>query len=263
MRERMDRPGDDGPRGPGLGELTDAILGWNTQVFKTTLFSLLDPVGVTRAALNSDAKRFMSPLRLFVLLFGLLMALTALISSDAMSSFSTMVGASDEALSSWLAGRSVTLEMIDASFGVWMSIAVWPIMIIGVAPYILLFKLYRPSRTLYGHLLAYLVTNNGAMALQLLIMVALTPFVELQTNTFISTGVLLLVYLVTTARLIFALYSETVLGGALKMLGVIVLTPIALAFTGILQFLFIEALLQLRFDLSVIQLLAFEAELTP
>jgi hypothetical protein len=251
----------DGPRGPGLGELTDAVLGWNGRVLSTTLFSLLDPVRVTRAALNSETGRFMSPLRLFILLFGLLLTLSALVDTQGAMSFSATIGASEEATAAWLAGETVTLAMIDQSYGFWMSFGIWPIMIIGVAPYILLFKLYRPSRTFYGHILAYLVTNNGAVAVQLLIMVALAPFVDVQTNSFISSAVLVLVYLVTTARLMFALYSDTVPGGAVKLLGVILLTPIALVFTGILQFLFLEVLLQLRFDLSFFHLLSLEAEL--
>ncbi len=249
----------EGPTGPSGGELLDAVLGWNTRFIRTILDSLINPVAVSRAALESDMTRYASALRLFIFLYGLMMGLTALIGGSATGSLETQSGAAPEHLAQWLAGTPHTMPEIESSLSFWTSIVIWPITAISSSFYILLLKAYAPNRTLYGHMLIYLITNNGAMGIQILLLVGMAAWADLMTAAIVSMSVLLVIYLVITARVIFALYSQTVFGAVMKLLGIVVLMPISIAISGVLQFLFVAAYLQVGYELSIFQLMAIQA----
>lgn len=252
-----------GPEGPTIGELMDAVFGWNMRMLRATLGALLVPVAVCRAALAGDHDRYASPVRAFILLFGATLALTAFVAGGAMFSMEGLSTASPETLHQWAAARGTSVTQVDEVIGGWSGLLAWPLMMISASPYILLLKAYLPSRTLYGHALVYIVTNNASMGVQVILVAAMALLVEVQTNMVWSTVVVMLVYLVTSARVIFALYADSVLGGVLKFFGLLVLTPISIGILGVLQFVSIEVLLQVRFDLSLIDLMAATAGDTP
>ena len=253
----------EGPAGPSGGELFDAILGWNSRFFRTVFDSLVRPVPVARAALASDTTRYTSALRLFIFLYGLLMGLAALIGGPVSPGLAGMTQAGPDDLEQWLAGGSHTLVEIEDGLAFWFGVIIWPITAISSSFYILLLKAYAPNRTLYGHLLIYLITNNGAIGVQILLMVGLAPWVDVLTAAVISTSALLLVYLAITARVIFALYAQTVLGGMMKLLGVVLVLPISIVISSVLQFAFVVLYLQIGYDLSLFQLIAIQAGDTP
>jgi hypothetical protein len=244
-----------GPNGPQLSELADAFFGWNARFGRTLVDSLINPSAVARAALASDTTRYAGPLRLFVFLFGLLLAITTLIAGDSMTSVEALTGATPEELGAWLVGSQITLAEINASLGFWMGLAIWPISVLSAAPYIMLFKAYAPKRTVYGHTLVYLMTTNGAMALQILVMLALTPWLDVATNAIVSTALLALVYFYIGGRVVAEVYSATWLGATFKVMGLIALTPIAFILIGVLQIAAVELVVQSVHGLSVLDLM--------
>jgi len=245
-----------GPEGPNVGELIDAAFGWNARMLRGALGAFLNPVAVCTAALAGDDDRYASPVRIFILLFGVSLAISALAAGGQMFSMQGLSSAPSETLDRWAAASGTSVSQVDEVIGGWSGILAWPLMIISASPYIFLLKAYTPSRTLFGHVLVYIVTNNAAIMVQILLVPAMALLVEAQTNMIWSTVVVMGVYLVTSARVIFALYSGSLLGGAAKFLGLLLLTPISIGILGVLQFISIEVLLQVRFDLSLIELMA-------
>lgn len=245
----------DGPNGPQLSELADAFFGWNARFGRTLVDSLLNPSAVARAALASDTTRYAGPLRLFVFLFGLVLGITTLLLGGSMVSVETFTTATPAQIDLWLAGSEPSLAEINGSLSFWMGLAVWPISVISAAPYIMLFKAYAPKRTVYGHTLVYLMTTNGAMALQIVVMLAFTPFLDVQTNALISTSLLAVVYFYIGGRVVAEVYSATWLGATFKVIGLIALTPVAFILSGGLQFAVVELIVQSVHGLSLLDLM--------
>jgi hypothetical protein len=161
---------------------------------RTAFESLINPVAVARAALRSETDRYVSPIRVFVFLYGLLLAASAFFLDDQFLSLDSIAGGEPDDYAVWLAGTDLSFEAVDDTVKFWMNLAIWPITIIATLAYVLVLKLYRPKRTLYGHLLVYLVANNGPAFLQIILMLALVTVLNFGASAFISTGVLLIAY---------------------------------------------------------------------
>ena len=235
------------------------MLGWNARFLRAALDSLLNPVAVCRAALASNHERYVSPIRVFFLLFGLLLATSAFIAGGSVADVSTVTLAEAADLDAWAAASGASVETINATVAGWSNVLLWPISIIAASPYILLFKAFAPRITLYGHALVYLLTNNGAMLVQIALLLALAPWLEVQTNAIISTTALALVFCAILLRVFLALYSKTIIGAVMKLLAVLILTPVAMAIMGVLQFFATELILNWRFDLSLFELMRMQA----
>lgn len=260
--EREDR-GLDGPSGPQGRELVDAVLGWNLRFLRTAAESLLNPVAVARAALRSETDRYVSPLRVFVFLYGLLLAASTSLLNDQMLSLDTLAGGAPEDYELWLAGTELSFEAVNDTVKFWMNLAIWPITILSTLPYVLVLKLFRPRRTFYGHLLVYLVANNGPASLQIIFMLILATVLNIGATAVLSSVALLLAYLAVTLRLLLVLYAETLWGGLLKFLVILMLTPITLMISGMLAVLVGDWVLQLGHGLSLFSLLDIVAGATP
>jgi hypothetical protein len=245
-----------GPEGPNAGEIIDAAFGWNLKVLRGSLGALLVPVSVCRAALAGDDQRYAAPVRAFILLFGISLAITGFFAGGQLMVLETLTQASPALLDQWAAPSGEPLSRIDDVLSGWSGLLAWPLTIVSSSPYILLLKAYRPSRTFYGHALVYIITNNAALTVQIILIPAMALVMPPQEGVFWSTLVVLVVYAITTARVVFALYADTFLGGLWKLLGILALTPITLAILSVLQLATLELILQLRFDLSLLELMA-------
>jgi len=258
MTEPNAAPSPQGPKGPNVSEFADALMGWQATFFRTISASLTHPERVARAALESDVSQYASPLRLFIFLFGGLLAVTALISPEPVTNIQNFLGLPAAVVEAWLAeNHTVTLDEVNAGWQSWLNILVWPMTLIGSTPYILLLKAYDLSRTLYGAALVYLVTTNGMMALQIILQLVLTPLVSIELNMLISTVAVILVYLYISARVIVVLYARTLTGRILKVLAMVALTPVALIITAMLQFLALGLVLNFGFDISVMDIMEY------
>lgn len=259
MSETNPKPAPQGPKGPDLNEFADALMGWQTTFFRTIFTGILKPERVAEAALASDTSRFAPPLRLFVFLFGSVMAVTAFISPDTLSNIENFLGLPAEVIETWLAeNRTVTLADINSTWQTWYSFLIWVMTVVSSAPYILLFKAYDTSRTLYGAALVYLVTTNSMLAVQIVLQTALAALLPTQANIIITTAFVLLFYIYIAARVIVNLYARTTLGAIFKVAGMVAMTPISLFLTGILQFVALLMVLQFGFDISMVDITEFQ-----
>ncbi|MEO1039327.1 MAG: hypothetical protein AAFX09_07250 [Pseudomonadota bacterium] len=248
-----------GPAGPRMGEVLEAGFGWNARMLRTLLDSLINPVAVCRAALAGDDERYVSAIRAFILIFGAAIAVSAFLIGGGLVSLSAMTGADPQVLAGWAEPSGRSLEAIDQTVSGWTNIIVWPITILAASPYILIFKLMAQRITLYGHTLVYLITSNGVLLLQLALILALAPFVDIATNSQVSTIAVVVVYLVILFRVFLAIYARTLIGAVLRLIATIALIPVSLVLVSVLQFLAMELVLQLRFDLSLLTLMQLQA----
>jgi len=256
MTETHQTPEPKGPQGPNLKEVADAFLGWQSAFFRTTFDSLIRPEAVAQAALNSDTSRYASPLRLFIFLFSILMAITAFISNDSLISIERLLAIPRESLEGWMtAHHTLTLDELNNNWSGWMNFIVWPVMVLSASPYILVFKAFAPSRTLYGASLVYLVTTNGMIALQALLQLGLSRLLPMEANTILTTLIVILIYFYISGRVIFSLYAKTVLGGVVKLAVIIALTPVTFILTGVLYTTALGLFLLHGHDISMLELI--------
>ena len=252
---------NEGPHGPNLSELVDAIMGWNHRSIRTLRDSLIDPVSVCRHALDSDTSRYVSPVRLLIFLISAMIAITAfLLGGQSQRLEVNLPNIPIETLEAYLADKGTTLEDLNDTVSFWSNIFTWPVMLISSSPYILLFKAFHQRRTLYGHALVYCVTTNGAMAVQLSINILMSFWIDIHQNMALSVIVLLIVYFYISARVIFALYSQTLLGGSIKFLILFFVTPIITVFSGLLYFFMSALVMDMSYGVSMFELVAIQQE---
>jgi len=241
-----------------LDSVSIAAFDLDGRIFRTLWHSLVRPPDVALAALKGDFSRYLSPVRVFVALFGFQFVVASLFGTPLTGSLEDLTSnLSAETVDAWLAtgrnaaGEVPTLAEVDEVMESWGAMLLWPITIITSLPYLLLLKLYRPGIPLWGHVQVYLVSTNASFV----VMIAAIPTIAMDLGWFyVSLVVAMLVYLFCTAWLIVRFYSHSPAGAALRVLGLCLLIPVTLILTAIGQLLGTAFTLDTNFDLSLIGL---------
>ena len=248
-----DRPSD------LLDSISIAAFDVDGRIFRTVWHSLVRAPDVARAALAGDYTRYIAPIRLFVALFGLQFVIANLFDTPLTGSLSQLTpGVSPDAIDGWLAtganadGSAVTIADVDRSMEEWGSLSLWPITIISSLPYLLALKLYRPSIPLWGHVQIYLTSTNASF----LLMVLMIPLLGVSYAAFLTgLSLAMVVYFIVMGWLVHRLYSRSLLGTVLRILGLIALVPLGLVITVALQFLVTAWAFDHDFNLSFAELM--------
>lgn len=253
-----DQPHREGPRGPGLGELGGEIIGTGpvAQTVRTLRDTLWAPHTVVADAF-ADGTRYLSPVKLFVALSGLMLTIAAFFGSPFTPTLENFFGNGDRAaVYSHIANAGHDPAQINAAIERWMGVAIWPIILLSCAPFIIALKLCRPSITWWGHVLSYLVATNAGTLLGLA-GAALVAFGMLWFAGF------------QAAALIVFFYALLRIGAGPYRLGAAGLVGLfTLAFVTLIVTIILAAALQLAlmsaivaaFDLSLFELMSISAE---
>lgn len=245
-------------RNEALDSISIAAFDLDSRIFRTVWHSLVRPPAVALAALEGDYTRYLSPVRIFVALFGFQFVVASLFGTPLTGSLEQLtIDLPPDQVTNWLAsgqtaqGDTPTPAQIDAAMESWGAILLWPISIITTLPYLGLLKAYRPSIPLWGHLQLYLVPTNASF----LIMIAVMPTLALDLVWFyLGLVVAMLVYLFDTGWLIVRFYSTTKTGAALRLAGLCAMMPVTMILASIGQLMGTAFILDANFDLSIVEL---------
>lgn len=241
-----------------LDSITFAAFDLDGRIFRTLWHSLVRTPDVALAAVKGDFSRYLSPVRVFIALFGFQFVVAALFGAPLTLTLEQLAGHLEpDEVAGWLAtGRTAeggvpsTFE-IERALESWGSAMQWPITIVGSLPYLLLLKLYRPRIPLWGHLQFYLVPVNASFIL----MFGALALLALGVGWYLVGQVAaLLVYFACTGWLVARFYSHSILGAALRMTGLFALLPLVLIITVVCQLGSTHLTLDLNFDLSLVDL---------
>ncbi len=263
MSQQPQTPTDPGPKGPQLDEMLDSLMGWNRSFIHTLKDGFLHPERVAGAVLQQDPTRYANPVRLLVFLFGIYMTLTVLIAGPDAQNVESFAPAGPEVLDAWLIGQGTNLDEVNAVWSFWLQVFIWPITVLSALPYALLFKAYAPKRTLYGAVLVYLTTINSMMAVQIILTTILMPFISNEANLILSLILVIAYYFYVTGRVLSAHYASTLTGTLLKLFSFVLLTPVTLVLTLLLQFFAFDQVMEHRFDLNVSDIIELRGDTAP
>ncbi|WP_306016793.1 DUF3667 domain-containing protein [Oceanicaulis sp. MMSF_3324] len=263
MSKEPHTPVDPGPKGPQLDEMLDSLMGWNRNFIRTLKDSFLHPEWVAGAVLHQDQQAYANPIRLLVFLFGLYMTLTVFIVGTDAQSVEAVAPAGPEILNAWLTEQGTSLDEVNAVWGFWLQVFIWPILVLSSLPYALLFKAYAPRRTLYGAVLVYLTTINAMTAAQIVLTIVLLPFVGKEMSLVFGLLIVTLYYFYVTGRVLYAHYASTLWGTLLKLFSFVLLTPVTIVITVLLQLLAFDQVMEHRFDLNVSDIVQLRGDTAP
>lgn len=256
-----DMPDDTRPSRADADDVADAMIGVDTRILTTIWDTLIHTPRVLQAAFEGDRSRHVPILRLFLVLFGLQFAVIAFVGVPQALTLDQFITEQDAAvLDSWLDGldEAAVNQTLERAASVTNTIIIF----IASLPYLLLLKLYRPQRSFFGHLLAYLLATNASylIMLPLILPGAASDFM---TWYLISVVVGLLVYFIALGRILYAHYTRKAWLLTVQMLGMILLLPITFLLVGLAQFGVAELVTQAFHDRSFLELLTLAAETPP
>lgn len=263
MSKEPQTPVDPGPKGPQLDEMLDSLMGWNRSFIHTLKDSFLRPEAVAGAILRGDQAGYANPIRLLVFLFGIYMTLTVLLVGADAQSVEAYAPAGPEILDAWLLEQGTSLEEVNEVWAFWLQLFIWPITVLSALPYALLFKAYAPKRTLYGAVLVYLTTINTMTAAQIVLTIFLLPFMGKELSVVFGLLIVSFLYFYVTGRVISAHYARTLFGTLLKLFSFVLLTPVTIVLTLLLQVLTFDQVMEHRFDLNVSDIMERRGDTTP
>ncbi|MEE2567275.1 hypothetical protein [Hyphobacterium marinum] len=245
-------PQDTRPSRADADDVADAVIGVDTRIFRTVWDTLVHTPRVLQAAFEGDRERYVPILRLFLILFGLQFAVVAFIGLPQSMSLDQFVRPGDtDVLNNWLGGQTADAVnlTLERAAGLTNTILVF----LSSLPYLLLLKLYRPSRSFFGHALAYLLATNVSylVMLPLMLPAALGNFIFWYVLSF-SVG--LSVFYVAAGRILYSHYSQKAWVVALQVLGMLLLLPITLLLVILGQLGTAELVMRVFHDLSYFEL---------
>lgn len=255
-----------------LDTISFAAFELDARIFRTLWDSLLRTPTVAIAGAEGDYSRYLSPIRVFIALFGFQFVVAALIQYPLAGSIKQLTFGVDPAVvDAWLASARPNAEgvipprsVIDGELESLASLMLWPITILSSLPFLLMLKLYKLKVPLWGHLQFYLVPTNASFILMIAgIPMLLTgePSESGSWALFIGwIGVALIVFFVCMGRLIVRFYSQTIAGAVFRILGLFALAPVTFIISTICQMLTIYWILESQFDLSLLELMQAAAE---
>ena len=263
MSQEPQTPVGPGPKGPQLDDMLDSLMGWNRSFIRTLKDGFLKPEEGAGAILQQESSSYANPIRLLVFLFGIYMTLTVFMVGPDAQNVEAFTPAAPEVLNAWLIAQGSSLEEVNEVWSFWLQIMIWPIMVISSLPYALLFKAYAPGRTLYGAVLVYLTTINTMTAAQILLTLVLAIFMDNAASVALGLLMVMVLYFYITGRVIYAHYARTLTGTILKLFSFVLLTPVTIVITLLLQVLTFDQVMEHRFDLNVSDIIELRGDTAP
>lgn len=257
------RPDDTRPTRADADDVADAIVGFDTRILTTIWDTLVHTPRVLQAAYDGNRERYIPIVRMFLVLFGLQFAVMAFIGVPTAPTTEAFATYSEDAaadVNAWLEGEGLDQAEVDRDLERAASLTITLLTFLGALPYILLFKAYRPKRSFYGHVLAYLVTTNASYLVMLPLM-ALSVFGNFLFWYYVAFISGLVYYYAVTARVFATHYASSIAGVIFKTLGVLALLPLTLIVVGIGQYVVAELVLRIFHDTSFADLFRYSAEI--
>jgi hypothetical protein len=266
-------PQDARPTRSDIDDVADASFGVDTRIFRTVWDTVLFTPRVVEAAFSGDRKTYVPIIRLFLVLFGAQFAIMAFIGLPVGLTLDTFAQSEAQraAIDAWLLENGQNYENVNRALEQAVALTTTPLTFLASLLYVLLLKAYRPSRSLFGHALAYLAPVNASYIAMFAVMsiVFVAGFVlQLPQETIIngflfSLAFSLIWYFAAAARVIARFYAHSAIVAALQVLGLFALffPMMILVFMG--QFAMTEAVLQNGFDLSLLDMFEFIESTSP
>lgn len=206
---------------------------------------------VARAMLER-APTYLSPVRVFMILIGMLLGLGAFFQlpfvMDAASAFPPGM---HEAVDAHLREAGTSLVEAKAESGRWMSLIYWVIMAVAAFPFVLLFKAFRPSLSWWTHLQGYLIANNAMLTVSL----AGAPLLLFSTETYVVFQIpAMIMFFVAVVRIASGAYKMRPLGVTLLIGAMIPVTLVTMVLAWIMNAVSLHAILMIAYDVSLIDL---------
>lgn len=233
-----------------IDSLTIATFDVDARIFRTIWHSITTPVDVMWAACKGDFARYLSPVRVLVAIVSMQIVIGALVGYPTAASVASMAESLPaDRVQAWLDGRSIA--EIDSTFTGYMSMLMWPLMIVSSLPVLFALKLMRWRLKLWAHVMAFLVATNASSFIQ----IASLPLALISPVLVVATLPLgLIFYVVQLGRIIARFYSRTAWGLTWRV-GVIAATlPLTVSIMIAGNFVAASWLLHHQHGLSLLEL---------
>lgn len=241
-----------------LDSISIAAFDLDGRIFRTLWHSLVRTPEVALAAARGDFSRYLSPIRVFVAMFGFQVIVASLFGTPLTMTWETLVppGQEDVAIA-WLesgqtaSGETPTPDEVGRKLEEWGALFLWPITVFSSLPYLILLKLYRLRTPFWGHLQLYLVPTNASF----IALIAALPLLAVGWGWFMA-GMLagLVVYFFCMGRVIVRFYSHSALGAAVRLVGLLLVLPVNLTLSTLGMFLSAAWILESQFGLGMLDL---------
>lgn len=264
-----DNQDDARPSRADVDDIADASLGVDTRIFRTIWDTLLHTPRVLSASYSGERETYVPVIRLFLILFGMFFG--------AMTMFGLPVGMTLDALNPqgdntpdieyWLQPSGQSYDAVNETLEQAGSWTVAPLNLLASLPFVLLLKAYRPSRSFFGHTLAFLVPVNASYIVINLIVLALVVarltgvIGEFSAMFLFVVGMLIstIWYFVATGRIIMKFYGQSAIIVAFQLVGLFLMVIPMAIITVVGQYAVAELALRIIHDLSLVDL--FEASI--
>ena len=252
------------PSRADVDDVADAAIGVDTRIFRTLWDTLLFTPRVVEAAYAGDRDTYVPIIRLFLVLFGLQFAAMAFLGLPIGLTLEQMETSpeSAEAVRLWLSQNDVSRDAIAQTLERIAQLTTTPMTFLGTLPFMLLLKAYKPSRSFFGHLLAYLAATNSSYLL-LFPFFVLAFFGPVDLMFWSGMAISFAWYFIAMARLLYRFYSRNLFVVALQTFGLILMTPVMFIIITVVMFVTIDIGLRLAHDMSIFELFMISAQFTP
>lgn len=259
------------PSRADVDDVADAAIGVDTRIFTTIRDTFLYTPRVLEAAYAGEREKYVPIIRLFLVLFGLQFAVMAFFDIPAGFSLDALARSSDDAaltIDVWLAESGQSYEAVNTSLQNAAGLTTTLLVFLSSLPFVLLLKAYRPSRSFFGHVLAYLAPVNASFLALFLLMaivalIGLLPGIGEETEftlyfwAFVGS---LIWYFVSAVWVLLRFYGRSALSVTLQVTGLVFMVIPMFIIMMIGQYGIAELVLQNTYDMSVIDLFRISAE---
>lgn len=272
----MNHPNDEQDARPSradVDDVADAAIGVDTRIFTTIKDTLLHTPRVVEAAYAGQREKYVPIIRLFLVLFGLHFAMVALFDIPVGMSLDAIARSDDDAalaIEAWLAESGQSYEAVNTTLQNAAGLTTTVLAFLSSLPFVLLLKAYRPSRSFFGHVLAYLAPMNSSYLVMFLLMgmvalAGLLPAVGDETQIvlfFAAFAGSIIWYFVSTAWVLSRFYGRSALAVTLQVAGLVIMVVPMFIIMMIGQYGIAEIVLQNTYDMSFIDLFRISVEQT-
>lgn len=251
-------PQDTRPSRADADDVADAVIGVDTRIFRTVWDTLIHTPRVLQAAFDGDRERYVPILRFFLILFGLQFAIISFMGIPQAFTLDQFTEAGEtETLNAWLNGLDA--NTVNLTLERTANLSNTLLVFLGSLPYLLMLKLYRPSRSFFGHMLAYLLATNASYLIMLpgILPGAMGNFVFWYMLSF---GLALLVFFIALGRILHRHYTQKAGILTLQMIGLVLLLPVTFTLVVMSQFGVVELAARIFHDRSYFELFTMIAE---